>query len=173
MPTLRHKFPLPPDGANGLAGAGSTPGRMTTPGLSTKYLPMSPSAPSLLLLAALLAQGCQKSNPSDSSRAEQAVPLAPPDQTYVVRGIVKRVDRSRQEIVIQHEAIPTFVNASGKQVGMAAMAMPFALGPNAAAATIAEGDEVEFTFEVRWQSEPMSLVTQLTKLPPDTQLDLD
>ena len=33
------------------------------------------------------------------------------------------------------------------------------------------GDKVEFTFEVRWKERPGSLVTSLTRLPPETELD--
>lgn len=103
-------------------------------------------------------------------RSEQA--LAPADQTYVVRGQVKSLSLERKETVIQHEAIPQFVNAAGKRVGMAAMAMPFALGGSALSSDVGVGDKVEFTFEVRWKTEPTSLVSRISKLPADAGLEL-
>lgn len=72
--------------------------------------------------------------------------------TYTVRGVVRQLPSGPQgEILIRHEALPAFKNAEGEVVGMEAMAMPFPLAKPELAADLAVGDEVEMTFEVRWQ----------------------
>ena len=49
------------------------------------------------------------------------------------------------------------------------MTMSFPLAEGAAGDVIA-GDIVEFELRVDWNAEPLSTVTRLTKLPPDTEL---
>jgi Cu/Ag efflux protein CusF len=109
---------------------------------------------------------CSKS-PADSG-------LPPPDQVYTVRGVVESLPAgSSDEMTLRHEAISSFINASGRKVGMKTMAMSFTKASGASLDGIAVGDKVKFTFEVRHQSSPMLRVTRLEELPPDTALELE
>lgn len=114
----------------------------------------------LFVLAALC--GCDKSS-GDTA----------PAQTYVVRGLVKVMPGERQEIEIHHEAIPDFVNYSGKKVGMMAMTMPFGLQKGLDVGAVAVGDKVEFGLAVDWNRKPSGYLTSIRKLPADTQLSLE
>ena len=100
--------------------------------------------------------------------------LPPPDQVYTVRGVVTGLptpDRPASELTIHHEAIPTFVNAEGKVVGMASMEMPFTPAQGVSLKELTLGVPVEFTLEVRWKPRVFSQVTAIRKLPPDLMPD--
>lgn len=110
----------------------------------------------------------------DSRNAPNAA-SSPADQTYTVRGrVVELADpTTNHSLQIHHERIPTFVGKSGEVTGMKEMVMEFAwLAPKALPADLAVGDAIEMTFEVRWKSEPRTLVTKVMRLPPDTVLNL-
>lgn len=108
-----------------------------------------------------------------------ACPRAPapappgPVQRYIVRGEVVRLPepgKPGQEIAIRHEAIPGFVDRAGAVVGMHAMVMPFAVGPDLPLGGLAPGDKVELRFAVDW-GRVAFWVEGLQKLPPATPLD--
>lgn len=99
--------------------------------------------------------------------------------TYSTRGIIKRLpgEGPASELQIQHEAIDTFVDASGKVSGMNAMTMPFPqLADGVGLDGYQVGDKVAFTFHVTWSEgnggtrRPSWVVTSIEKLPDDTQL---
>ncbi len=114
-----------------------------------------------VLLSLLLFLGCSKSE------------KAPPEvtRTYTVRGIVKQIPiegNRNSELLIKHEAIPTFVSPEGTVVGMSSMTMPFRVKSPSLLTGITVGDEVEFQLEVRWGDDPLDHISSITKLPPGT-----
>lgn len=128
---------------------------------------------------------CQSNNSqkgkghSSVAEAPSNTALAKADQTYTVRGKLVRLPAGAggahgvgRTIEVQHEAIPDFVNASNEKVGMVAMTMPFNLAPDATLQGFNAGDLITFSFEVRWNSEPQLLITHMSQLPANTQLNL-
>lgn len=107
-----------------------------------------------------------------------APPSAPPAapsgaRAYVVRGeVVQRPSPvvAGIEVLVRHEAIDDFVDASGKVVGMDAMVMPFEAAVTAAPADLAAGDEVQVRFTMDWK-EPRLRVERIERLPPGTRLE--
>ena len=97
-----------------------------------------------------------------------------PDQTYRVRGEIARLPEGGSgapEIWIRHEAIPDFTGEDGQRIGMDSMTMPFALDPAVSLQSIAVGDKVAFTLEVRWTDRAApAKVVRLEKLPSETEL---
>src|ERR1043165_7939415 len=114
---------------------------------------------------------CEKSVPKAQPAPAAA---APAEHVYVVRGKIADLPKpekpgsSRQ---IQHEAISDFVGQKGP-APMKSMTMPFPVAKGVSLDGLAIGDIVEFTFEVRWNSQPHSQITKIVKLPADTQLKL-
>jgi hypothetical protein len=65
-----------------------------------------------------------------------------------------------------HETIPDFVGRSGSVTGMPEMIMEFpALRKGIDLSPFSVGDAVRITFEVRWKSDPRTLVTSIQVLP--------
>jgi Cu/Ag efflux protein CusF len=114
----------------------------------------------------LLFVGCKSEVPGP------AAPTTKPDQTYVVRGALVIIDEQRSIAEIRHEAIPEFLDQSGKRVGMASMTMPFHVGPKVVLRDLHAGDKLEFTLEVRWGAAQELFIPTLVRLPPDTALQL-
>ena len=103
-----------------------------------------------------------------------APPPTPPAgaRVYVVRGEVVQAPApvtSGIQVLVRHEAIDDFVDASGKVVGMDAMVMPFEVSPSAASKDLAAGDKVEIRFSMEWK-EPRLRVERIERLPPGTGL---
>lgn len=91
--------------------------------------------------------------------------------SYTTRGIVRQLgDGPAQELLIHHEAIPTFVNIDGEVQGMDSMAMPFPVDEAALPEDLQVGDKVSFEFEVSWTGSPPMRLLSLEKLPPETLL---
>ena len=100
---------------------------------------------------------------------------ATPDQAYTVLGRIYNIPSGgpTEEFQIAHETIEDFVDINGNVVGMNAMIMPFPAGTaDVPLAAIAEGDKVEFTFAVDWDGDPRWVITALTILPQDAEVDL-
>ena len=115
----------------------------------------------LLLLAAISA--CKRE------------PEVPPE-SYRVRAQVRQVpalDDPRGEIVVRHEAIPSFKNEEGEIVGMDTMSMPFPLADPALVAGLAPGDRIVMDIEVSWHGGNPLEVTAIDKLPEGTRLDFE
>ncbi len=114
-----------------------------------------------LFLLFTLAAACEKK------------PEVPPE-IYQVRALVRHLpepDDARPEILVRHEAIPSFKNADGEVVGMETMSMPFPLADTGLIADLEVGDRVELTFEVSWHGDGNPLrVTAIEELPEGTQL---
>ena len=94
----------------------------------------------LPLLAVLLAAGCS------SERGEDRI-------AYEVRGTVVRVEAARRSVVIDHEAIPGF---------MEAMTMPFEVRDSSILDGIGKGDRVEFRMLVQGNH---AWIASLQKVP--------
>jgi Cu/Ag efflux protein CusF len=114
-----------------------------------------------LLLSALIA-ACSASPPAAPAGA----------RVHVVRGEVVQAPSpvaAGAQVLIRHEAIDDFVDATGKVVGMDAMVMPFDIAPPISAKDLAVGDKVEVRFSMDWK-EPRLRVERMERLPPGTIL---
>ncbi len=139
-------------------GAGRLPGLMNTLSHSRVHRLILGLAGLLLLFT--VATACEKE------------PEVPPE-IYQVRALVRHLpepDEARPEILVRHEAIPSFKNADGEVVGMETMSMPFPLADTGLIADLEAGDRVELTFEVSWHGGNPLKVTAIEKLPEGTQL---
>jgi len=122
----------------------------------------------MMLMGAAVFSSCSKPPaPAPAPAPAPVITKGPAEQTYTLRGRLIRLPAPpRQYLVIHHEPLPTFINRQGKQVGMDEMEMDFAwVASPAVLSGLAEGDEIEFTFEVRWHGEPPYLVTHAARLP--------
>jgi hypothetical protein len=72
-------------------------------------------------------------------------------------------------LLLRHEAIPDFVDATGRTVGMDAMVMPFDVAPPVSVKDLAAGDKVEMRFSMDWKG-PRLRVERVDRLPPGTVL---
>jgi Cu/Ag efflux protein CusF len=133
-----------------------------------------------LLLALAAAGACsggdsnadESAGTGDDETAEVAEES--PVHTYTVRGRVEVLPTEDQErIQIYHEEVSDFVNQRGEVSGMAAMSMPFGVAEGVSLEDISEGDLIEFTFQVDWNTPEVSRVTAIEKLPEDTELELN
>jgi len=100
-----------------------------------------------------------------------AAPATDDAHTYTVRGrlaSLPEAGKPTSQLMIHHEAIPTFVGKDGKVVGMSEMTMPFLPARGVSLDGLANGDAVEFTFEVRWSPRASSTLTRIAKLPEGT-----
>ncbi|MFO0833018.1 MAG: copper-binding protein [Phycisphaerales bacterium] len=129
----------------------------------------------LLVLATV---SCRKEPPAAPSanygKMEVLVPATPAEQTYTVRAVVMGLPASgRAYLELHHEEIPTFVGRDGSAEGMKEMIMDFpSILPTVDLGSIHVGDKVEVTFEVRWKSDPRTVVTGMRPLPGETALNL-
>ncbi|HEX2837619.1 MAG TPA: copper-binding protein [Phycisphaerales bacterium] len=107
-------------------------------------------------------------------KMEVVTPATSPEQSYTVRAVVMGLPASgRAYLELHHEEIPHFVGRDGSVEGMKEMIMDFpAIRPDVDLSALAIGDKVEATFEVRWKSEPRTVVTKIAKLPESTALNL-
>jgi Cu/Ag efflux protein CusF len=102
-----------------------------------------------------------------------APPVPAGARAYAARGEVVQAPSpvtAGIQMLVRHEAIDDFVDASGKTVGMDAMVMPFEAAASAAAKDLAAGDKVEVRFSMDWQ-EPRLRVERIQRLPPGTALE--
>lgn len=100
--------------------------------------------------------------------------LPPPDQVHVVRGRIVQLPepgKPAHSLQIHHEPIDHYVAPNGR-VGMGSMTMPFVPAKDLSLDGLALGDIVEFRWEVRKRENGPSLITTITRLPPDTVLNL-
>jgi Cu/Ag efflux protein CusF len=93
-------------------------------------------------------------------------------RSYTVRGEVVQAPTpvaAGVQVLVRHEAIDDFVDASGKVTGMDAMVMPFDVAPPLSAKELSAGDKVEIRFTMDWRG-PRLRVDRIERLPPGTAL---
>ena len=73
------------------------------------------------------------------------------------------------EVLVRHEAIDDFADATGKVVGMDAMVMPFEVATLLVPRGLSVGEKVEVRFSMDWK-EPRLRVERIERLPPGTGL---
>lgn len=133
---------------------------------------LTPGACLLLMLSAAgLSGGCSRAPDAGGASSKK---LAPPDYVHFVRGRIVQLPEEGKPVnslQIHHEPIEAWVRPDGT-LGMNAMIMPFKPAPSLDLKPFAVGDIVEFRWEVRQRGNGPSLVTQLTRLPPETVLNL-
>lgn len=88
---------------------------------------------------------------------------------YDSRAIVIALPADGNDLVLKHEAIPTFMSIEGECDGMQAMQMPFPLGEGVSLEGLNVDDIVTFSFEVDW--DPGFFITSISVLPEETELD--
>jgi hypothetical protein len=129
----------------------------------------------LLIVPIALANSAALSGCDRKPAVQPGPTTLPPDQTCTTRGVITMLptpDRKRM-LSIHHESIPDFKNKFGDIQPMKTHEMPFPdLAPGLSLDSFAVGDKVELTFEVRWKSDQTWLLTKLSKLNPDTDLQL-
>lgn len=116
----------------------------------------------------LLLFGCAPATPPASPAAGEGV------RTYTVRGEVvapPSAEGGGTQVLVRHEAIDDFVDATGKVVGMAPMVMPFQVPGQVPASGFSTGDKVEIRFSMDWKG-PRLRVERIERLPPGTVLRL-
>lgn len=122
-----------------------------------------------LSLAAVFSTGCSEKPPQAAASAEVHTAM------YEVRGVITSLPDANNpttSLNIKHEAIPDFVDARGKTVGMDTMTMPFPPADGLDLAPFAVGDKVEVTFEVTWgPGQNGWQATIINPLPTDAELD--
>ncbi len=119
--------------------------------------------------------GAQASAPRPSGTATPAsgTPASGP-RCYTVRGEVVKLPvagAKPPQLLLRHEAIPDFVDHTGKASGMDPMTMPFDLAPSASTKELAVGDKVRARLDVDW-SRPSAQIVSVEKLPAGTDLKL-
>lgn len=102
----------------------------------------------------------------------------PAGDRYTVRGLVIEVqdtDPAEDRLRIRHEAIPDFKGMDGKawEGGMESMTMVFAVAEGVSLDGIAAGDKVEFVLVMDWDKKPTQWITEIAKLPDETELSFD
>lgn len=120
-------------------------------------------------IAPLTLTGCAKREGAAESTVEQ--------HTYTVRAqIVALPDPTSPagELQVRHEAIPHFRAGAG-ELGMNTMVMPFPLRDGLSLAGLHEGQKINLTFEVDFDTAKDALTgyraTAIEPLPDSTELD--
>lgn len=124
------------------------------------------SALALMLCGPAALTGCSKDTPEQVESTSVA---------YTTRGQIVQVpdpDSPLSDLQIHHEEIPEFVSKSGEVVGMREMTMPFPPAEGVSLRGLNVGDKVEVVFEVDWDNKPYFQMTKITKLAPETELNL-
>lgn len=98
-----------------------------------------------------------------------------PAAVYGVRAKVAEVTGSGADlrVVAVHEAIPAFKGRDGEVAEMPAMRMAFGVDPKLDSRGLKPGSQWELTFAVRWNQEPVLLITSAKPLPADVALAID
>ena len=113
----------------------------------------------------------------DTGAKATAETSAPAGDRYTVRGLVIEIQDAGQaeaRLRIQHEAIPDFKGMDGKawEGGMESMTMIFAVAEGVSLDGISAGDKLEFVLVMDWEKKPTQWITEIVKLPAETQLSV-
>ena len=141
--------------------------KLQRPGINAAPLSLILALAALPLLSTL--QGCGRAEPPAASDTTTA-------RSYTIRGIIRQLpapDQAGVPLLIHHEAIADYVNASGNAAPMDAMTMPFSTDAGLDMAGLAAGDKVVFELRVDWNADAAMLITSIEKLPRDTVLEFE
>ncbi len=118
---------------------------------------------------------------SESAASDKQPARGEPTGVYTVRGVIVSLPDPQRpgsggtggsDLQIRHERIPEFKDASGAEIGMNAMIMPFPLAKGVTLDGLAVDDRVEFTFAAWMQPGQRGWeLRTIQKLPSDTPLD--
>lgn len=117
----------------------------------------------LAVSAAALVPGCRDRGGADAAAV----------RVYTIRAEVVGVpppDAGPRRLVVRHEAVDDFVDASGATVGMGSMVMPLDVAPSVALDGVRAGDVVELRLAAGW-SPPLLRIDAIRKLPAGTALE--
>jgi hypothetical protein len=134
----------------------------------TKKKMVMPAFVMIAMLGATIIAGCSRGPTRD-----QPAPAASDAKSYIVRGEVISVPQAGKpgtELIVKHEPIDTFRNASGQTVGMSTMGMPFTPGKGVSLEGIEPGDKIEMRWVLQWKPEAKEYIESRRKLPAETQL---
>lgn len=122
------------------------------------------------------------SGPSATKNAQAApLPASPSGtpnsttKTYTIRGRIEQLPDPAVKgsmLQIHHERIEDWVNSKGEVKGMNSMVMPFPPIQGVSLDGLAIGDLVEFKAEFDYSRLPPQRTVSITKLPPDTALNI-
>jgi Cu/Ag efflux protein CusF len=98
-----------------------------------------------------------------------------PDAVYNARGKVVEASGSGADlrVMVAHETIAQFKGRDGVVSEMPAMQMAFGVDPKLDARALKPGSQWELTFAVRWNQEPVLVITAAKPLPADRPLALE
>lgn len=122
----------------------------------------------IAMLGAIIAAGC-----SHGQRNDQPSVTANDARMYVIRGEVISVPQAGKpgtQLIVKHEPIDDFRDASGRIVGMDTMGMPFTPGEGVSLEGISPGDKIEMRWVMQWKPEAKEHVESVKKLPAETPL---
>jgi Cu/Ag efflux protein CusF len=110
---------------------------------------------------------------SSNGDSREAAVTSPTATILEVRGVVRQLPRQASApLLIEHEAIPEFIDFNGNPAPMEAMTMPFEITDQALLAGLEVGDPVAFVLEIDWERSPAIVISSIEKLPAGTVLDL-
>lgn len=133
----------------------------------------------LSLLISVLA-GCGQGREAAEAENASSPPSSPPSvaatrasgSSYSVRGSIMEINTARREISLHHESIPEMVGPDGSAEDMHAMVMNFSVADAVDLESLETGDTVGVVLKVDWKARPSTLITAISALPPDTELQL-
>lgn len=121
----------------------------------------------LVVIAALGLSGCGERTAPETKTA------TPSATVHQVRGVVRQLPTAGGvPFLVEHEAIPDFVDIRGTVAPMDSMTMPFALADHGLLEGIAVGDTISFELQVDWQTSPAIVIVAIERLPSGTEIDL-
>ena len=127
----------------------------------------------LPLLAALLVVFSALGACSGETAGPESTETTAAARTLTVRGVVRQLSAAGGvPFLVQHEAIPDFIDINGDPAPMDSMTMPFALADDSLLGDIAVGEKVVFDLKVDWQTSPAIVITRIERLPAETALEL-
>jgi Cu/Ag efflux protein CusF len=131
-------------------------------------------AATFVLVVAVVSVACGA--PADDTGAQATAETSQPaGDGYTVRGVVIEIqdaDQAEARLRIQHEAIPDFKGMDGKawEGGMESMTMIFAVAEGVSLDGVSAGNKLEFTLVMDWEKNPNQWITEIVKLPAETEL---
>ena len=132
-------------------------------------------AATFVLAVAVVSVACGAPAHDTGAQATAAETSQPAGDGYTVRGLVIEIqdaDQAEARLRIQHEAIPDFKGMDGKawEGGMESMTMIFAVAEGVSLDGVSAGDKLEFALVMDWEKDPTQWITEIVKLPAETEL---